>query len=120
MELENKEINEIEKYIPNKIFDIQKSLLFDMLLFLVKTGPNTKLDIATVCIRDAVDIGCDAVYALRQAYMHLKRHDKITDGYSKFLELNRCKFYLDDISLRLYAGAEHIANFIISVMRYFH
>lgn len=115
MELEDKEIDEIEKNIPNKIFDIQKSLLFSMELFLFKKGPETKLDIATVCMKDAVDVGCDAVYALRQAHIHLRQHNNIiTDEYCKFLELNRCKFYLDDISLRHYAGAEHIAYFIIA------
>ena len=115
---------EIDEKLPTRIFDLQRKILqpnIDLLLasavhvsFKNQKNPETKIDIAAVCLRDSVDVACDVIYALRRANENLiwyrKQHPDAP------LEMEACrfaKFYVDDVALRLYASGEHIANFII-------
>ena len=54
------------------------------------------------------------VYALRKAYENPIWYQEQAPDAPKEIEACRfAKFYADDAALRLYASAEHIANFII-------
>lgn len=83
----------------------------------MKAGPDKKLDVAAVCLRDASEVACDVAYALGQAFASLvwfrEEHPKAPlETEARVLG----KFYTDDAALRLYATAEHIANFILAFL----
>lgn len=113
MQLSEQRWAEIEAKLP-KAVDVQSRLLLRIEFISLKSGWNSKLDVATVCLRDASEVACDAVYALRQAYANLIwfREDA-PDAPQELNACNFCKFYIDDVALRLYASAEHIRNFVI-------
>jgi hypothetical protein len=115
---------EIERKLPTRIFDLQHKVLrpnIDLLLAAAvhnsienKKSPKTKDDVAAVCLRDSVDVACDVVYALRKANENLIWYrEQHPEAPLKFEACRFTKFYVDDAALRLYAAAEHIANFII-------
>jgi hypothetical protein len=115
---------QIDEKLPISIFDLQHKILrpnIDLLLaasvhdsFKNQKNPETKIDIAAVCLRDSVEVACDVVYALRKANENLiwyREHHPDAP-----MEIEACrysKFYVDDAALRLYASCEHIANFLI-------
>lgn len=115
---------EIDEKLPTRIFDLQRKILqpnIDLLLaatvhdsFKNQKNPETKIDIAAVCLRDSVDVACDVVYALRKANENLIWYREQHPDAPREMEACRfAKFYADDVALRLYASGEHIANFII-------
>jgi len=123
-QLSEEKYREIDSKLPLRIFELQRRVLhpnIDLLLAASihtslknKKSPETKIDLAAVCLRDSVDVTCDVVYALRKANENLiwyrEQHPEAP------LEIEACrfaKFYADDAALRLYAAAEHIANFIV-------
>lgn len=125
MQLTDDTYLEIDSKLPVKIFDIQHKVVSTSVNSLLMASvhnsfqsqkyPETEIDIAAICLRDAVDVAVDVIYALRKSNENLlwfrKYHPKAP------LEIEACrfsKFYIDDAALRLYASAEHIANFIIS------
>jgi len=116
MQLSEKRWEEINAKLPNAA-EIQSRLLLSVDLIAMKVGPEKKLDVATVCLRDASEVAWEVVYALGQAYASLvwfrEEHPEAP------LETKACvlgKFYTDDAALRLYAAAEHIANFILAFL----
>ncbi|MCB8921231.1 MAG: hypothetical protein H6662_06585 [Ardenticatenaceae bacterium] len=114
MELSKERWLEIGKLLPN-IPDTQKRVItLSPSMVALVTGPHSRLDVACVCLQDACDVACDAVYALTQAHANLAwfRED-ISDAPNELGAIIKSRFYIDDIALRLYAAAEHTANFII-------
>jgi hypothetical protein len=116
MKLSEKRWAEINAKLPNAA-EIQERLLLPVDLIAIKAGPRKMLDVATVCLRDASEVAWEVVYALEQAYASLvwfrEEHPNAP------LEKEACvlgKFYTDDAALRLYAAAEHIANFILKFL----
>ncbi|TES88129.1 MAG: hypothetical protein E3J94_08560 [Desulfobacteraceae bacterium] len=115
---------QIDEKLPISIFDLQHKVLqpnIDLLLaatvhdlFTNQKNPETKIDIAAVCLRDSVDVACDVVYALRKAYENLIWYREQDPDAPKEMEACRfAKFFADDAALRLYASGEHIAHFLI-------
>jgi len=116
MQLSDQRWAEIESKLP-KVVDIQTRLLLPIEFISLKSGWESRLDEAAVCLRDASEVACDAVYALRQAHANLIwfREDA-PDAPQEINACNFCKFYIDDVALRLYASAEHVRNFIIGFL----
>lgn len=116
MQLSEKRWREIDAKLPPAA-EIQGRLLLNVDLITLKTGPEKKLDVASVCLRDASDAFFEVVYALRQAYASLAWYrEEDPDGP---FEKEACflgKFYTDDAALRLYSTGEHIANFILNIL----
>ena len=112
MELSSAQIAEIEAKLP-KVCSIQRKLVLPIDLIAAKLPPESKMDISLVNLRDASEVACEVEYALYEA---LSYHVRIngSDENDKYIFIQRCKFYLDDAALRLYAAAEHIANFILN------
>ncbi|MDP2886062.1 MAG: hypothetical protein Q8P51_13700 [Ignavibacteria bacterium] len=116
MQLSDEQWAKITAKVPRAI-EIQSRLLLPVDLIAMKAGPKKGLDIATVCLRDASEVACEVVYALDQAYASLVWFRGVHPQAP--LETEACmrgKFYSDDAALRLYATAEHIANFIVAFL----
>lgn len=80
-------------------------------------GPKSKLPIARVCIQDAVNVACQAEYALEQAYAYLIWFQKECPDAPKESEAHHySRFYADDGVLRLFSAAEHLSNFIVALL----
>ena len=91
------------------ICNIQRSLLLlPVELVAIQFGPKSQMDIALVSLYDASEVGCEVEYALSKAVEYYTIADKDT------VARQRCKFYLDDVALRLYAAAEHVAHFVVA------
>lgn len=116
IQLLDKEWAQIQAKLP-KAIEIKNSLIIISKTSVSFTGgPHSKLDTALVCLKDANEVNCEAVYALGQAYANLACREKHPKAP---LEIEACKygkFYADDAALRLYAAAEHVANFIVAFM----
>jgi len=110
MELSPAQISEIEAKLP-KICFIQRKLLLPIDLLAIKLGPKSTVDISLVNLRDASEVACEVEYALYEALSYYVRLNG-SDNQDKNLFIQRSKFYVDDAALRLYAAAEHVANFI--------
>ena len=116
MQLSDEQWAEITAKVPRAV-EIQSRLLLPVVLIAMKAGPKKRLDIATVCLHDASEVACEVVYALDQAYASLVWFREVHPQAP--LETEACirgKFYADDAALRLYATAEHIANFIVAFL----
>lgn len=74
------------------------------------------MPIAAVCLQDATSSLAEARYALLEALAHLVWYRDKSDPPNEDLALYFGKFYADDIALRLYASAEHLANAIINIL----
>jgi hypothetical protein len=114
MELSSTQIAEIEAKLPKVCF-IQRKLLLPIDLLAIKLGPKSTVDISLVNLRDASEVACEVEYALYQALSYYVRLDG-SNEQDRNLFFQRSKFYVDDAALRLYAAAEHIANFILNFL----
>lgn len=74
------------------------------------------MPIAAVCLQDATSSLAEARYALLEALAHLVWYRDKKEPPNEDLALYFGKFYADDIALRLYASAEHLANAIINIL----
>ncbi len=72
--------------------------------------------IAAVCLQDATSVLQEARYALFEGLAHLVWYREKSDPPNDHLALFFGKFYADDVALRLYASAEHLANAIVSIL----
>jgi len=116
MQLSEKQWTEINAKLP-KAVEIQSRLLLPVDLIAAKAGPKRRIEIAVVCLRDASEVACEVVYALGQAHASLVWFRE--EHLNAPLEAEACfrgKFYADDAVLRLYATAEHVANFIVALL----
>jgi hypothetical protein len=110
MELSSAQIADIKSKLPKVCF-IQRKLLLPIDLLAARLGPKSTVDVSLVNLRDASEVACEVEYALYEAlsyYIQLKEIDE----QDRNLFVQRSKFYVDDAALRLYAAAEHVANFI--------
>lgn len=77
---------------------------------------GSSIPIAAVCLQDATSVLQEARYALLEALAHLAWYREKSDPPNEHLALFFGKFYADDVALRLYAAAEHLANAIVNIL----
>lgn len=77
---------------------------------------DSSMPIAAVCLQDATSVLKEARYALFEALAHLFWYREMSEPPNEHLALFFGKFYADDIALRLYAAAEHLANAIVNIL----
>lgn len=117
MELSVDDLREIEAKLPN-LSKLQNCIHLDPSIIAKCTGPGGRFDTAVVCLQDAFFVCHEVVHALSHAAQHIilinrSRRDGTDDRKAIFL----AKFYSDDAALRLYAAAEHSANFIADFLQ---
>lgn len=116
MNLSNERFAEISAKLPDASA-IQSRLLLPVDLIVARAGPQSKIDIAIVCLRDASETFWEVGYALGQAYSHLVWHrEERPDAPNEQAAVLLGKYYADDVALRLYAAGEDVANFIVAFL----
>lgn len=78
--------------------------------------PESEIPMAAQCLDDALEMLCEARYALLQAFTQVahyrQKKPKPNDGAAEFFG----KFYAADVSLRLYAAAQHLEQGIVAML----
>jgi hypothetical protein len=82
----------------------------------MKFAHTSTVPIAAVCLQDAVNTLTEAKYALHEVYAHRIYYLEKTAKPNEMAAIYFAKFYSDDIALRLYASAEHLANAIVAML----
>lgn len=78
-------------------------------------SPDSTIPIAIVCLKDAFRAFEEANYAIRESYAHKIWYRK--NGSSNITSLFFEKYYVDDVGLRIYSTAEHLAYAIRYMLR---
>lgn len=76
----------------------------------------SKVPVAAVCLNDTFTALEDATYALRESYYNEIWYTQRSSELSRFAANHFIRFYCDDVALRLYAAAEHLANAIVAML----
>lgn len=77
---------------------------------------SSTIPVASICLKDTVDMLSEARFGLFEAYAHQIWYSKQTDKSAKYVAVSLAKYFADDVALRLYAAAEHLANAIICML----
>jgi HEPN domain-containing protein len=106
----------INQYLPD-LKGLQKLVLAcDPDMVAIGFGPKTTIPEAIVCLKDSFDTLWAARYALREAYAnriwHLEKNNPPDDVGANMYS----RFYLDDVTLRLYSAGEHLAVAITKML----
>lgn len=106
----------VENELPN-VHDVRvASLELNPDMISIGFPAGSSMPIAAVCLQDATSSLAEARYALLEALAHLAWYRDKSEPPNEDLALYFGKFYADDIALRLYASAEHLANAIINIL----
>lgn len=76
------------------------------------SDPDAGLDVALLCLRDATDYFQEARLALHECKACVEWYRVERDPPRQIEAIFTGRFYADDIALRLYSAAEHLANFL--------
>ncbi len=80
-------------------------------------GPKSSLPISKICLLDAIKVASQANYALGQSYAHMAWFKTECPNAPQNSSAHHYgRFYADDAILRLYAAAEHVANFVVTFL----
>jgi len=82
----------------------------------MKFNRESTVPIAAVCLQDTIETLTEARYALHEVYAHRIYYLERTAERNEMGAIYFAKFYSDDIALRLYAAAEHLANAIVAML----
>lgn len=85
-------------------------------LISMKFDHTSTVPIAAVCLQDTVNTLFEARHALHEVYAHRIYYLEKAAKPNKMAAIYFAKFYSDDIALRLYASAEHLANAIMAML----
>lgn len=113
--LSDERLEEIAAKLPD-LNSIKRVLLLDPDVISMKLGPKSRVPEAIVCLHDALRVADEVRYALHEMLAHLiwYRQDRGEPIEEAAIYFGR--FYADDAALRLYAAAEHVANFIVGFL----
>jgi hypothetical protein len=82
----------------------------------IKFPHTSTVPIASVCLNDAINTLTEARYALHEVYAHRIYYLEKTEKPNEMAAIYFARFYADDIALRLYTAAEHLASAIIAML----
>src|SRR5882724_10662333 len=103
----------IEKMLPQLNDLVSAVLTLSPDFVSIRFAPVSSIPVASVCLRDAVDVLCDVKFALFEAFAHktwYENHDKKSNGW---VGIHFSRFDADDAVLRLYSAGEHLAAGIV-------
>ncbi|QQS31779.1 MAG: hypothetical protein IPM50_08770 [Acidobacteriota bacterium] len=114
--LDEETAKKVEDELPN--VDVVRCSSLELNPDLISIGfpVGSSFPIAAVCLHDATSVLQEARYALLEAIAHLVWYRVKNNPPNEYLALFFGKFYADDVALRLYAAAEHLANAIINIL----
>lgn len=106
----------ITQQLPNLDVVQNKVLKLNPSLIAVKFGPNSNIPTAAVCLQDSSHTLSDARYALHEALAHETWYLNVREVKSEIAATYFARYYLDDVSLRLYSAAEHLSEAIVCLL----
>lgn len=102
-------LEEIDKLFPRlPCIDWIRSIQPDVLPF----HPERNIEEAIVCLHDAADYVNEALFALRECKAGIIWYRELQEPPSEQAAIFEGRFFADNVSLRLYSAAEHLANFL--------
>ncbi len=114
--LDKEILTEISSKIPSLKYLQEIVPRFAPDLISIRFSPESAIPVAAVCLQDTLSALEEANYALHESIAcriwYLEKCDPANKGMALFLQ----KFYLDDVTLRLYSAGEHLAEAIISLL----
>ena len=81
-----------------------------------KFDPMSLVPVAAVCFHDCTEMVAQSRYALFEHFAHREYYRESETNGSAITATFFEKYYLDDAALRLYAGAEHLANAVVFML----
>jgi len=114
--LEKSTLEKIDKKLPDlrKLQKIVVQIAPDIIS--MKFNHKSTIPIAAVCLKDTIKILSEARYALREIHINKIYHLEKVKEPNELASVYFSKFYADDIALRLYAAAEHLACSIMYML----
>ncbi|MGB2768375.1 MAG: hypothetical protein WBC88_01455 [Candidatus Zixiibacteriota bacterium] len=114
--LPDDELNRIQAILPSLKALEGTALHIDPDSMCIGFGSGSDIPVAAICFLDTVDVLRDARIALHECYAHGIYYRQYKDPPDEKAAVFTEKFFLDDIALRLYAAAEHLANAMIFML----
>ena len=114
--LPDKVLNDIGFGMPNpkKLNETKRKLNIDIINLVC--GPHSNIQIAANCLDDAINLLADSRMALFECYAHGRYYRDFKEQPSEITANYMEQFFLDDLSFRLYASAENLANAILFIL----
>lgn len=108
-------LNDIGSGMPNpkKLNEKKRKLNIDIINLVC--GPHSNIQIAANCLDDAINLLADSRMALFECYAHGRYYRDFKEQPSEITANYMEQFFLDDLSFRLYASAENLANAILFI-----
>lgn len=113
--LSEERLKEIAARLPG-LNSIERVLLLNPDMIAMKLRPKSRLPEAIACLHDAVRVAEEVRYALHEMLAHLIWYRQDRGESIEEAAIYCGRFYADDAALRLYAAAEHVANFIVEFL----
>ena len=114
--LPDDELKRIDAKLPNVIRLRQKALQMHPDFICMGFGTGSDIPVAAICFQDATDVLCSARIALCECYAHGIYYRQYKDPPKEGVAIVMEQFFLDDLAVRLYAVAEHLASAIIFML----
>ena len=110
--LDNPTLQSISENLP-VIDDLQQTTLSLSPDFIsINYKPNSTIPNAAICLQDTVNTLSEARYAFHEVIAHKVWYLEKAESKNEAAAIYFSKFYVDDIALRLYSSAEHLAESI--------
>ena len=107
----------LDEIINDKIPDLEqlrnKSKVLNPQIISSNFGHNSRIPLASVCLKDSLSVLDEARYALRESYAHEVWYKVESQKVSESTANYFMRYYSADVALRLYSANEHLANAII-------
>jgi len=103
------ECRAIEEKLPQLDFVMSAVLRLSPDLISVKFGSDSSIPVASICLRDAVDVLCDVKFALFEAFAHKVWFENYEAESKRWVGIHFARFFADDAALRLYSAGVHLA-----------
>jgi len=114
--LSQEKLKEIDQQIPDFVPIKRKIDKLDPQSASTHYGPSSQIPEAIVCLQDAAQYTIEARYAMHEAIASVRWFREDYDPPDERQAIWVGRFYLDNVALRLYSAAEHLANFIKKYM----
>jgi hypothetical protein len=98
----------IEAKLPQLNSVMSTVLRFSPDLISVRFSSDSSIPVASVCLRDTVDVLCDVKFALFEAFAHKVWFENYEVQSKRWAGAHLARFFADDAALRLYSAGLHL------------
>ena len=115
-ELSESSLKDIDGKLTPVIELHQKSIAMSPAMVSAACGPGSDVPVAAVCLQDCTSALCDCRLALHECYAHGIYYREHCDPPREHEAVTLEAFFLDDLAVRLYSSAEHLANALVFML----